>query len=254
MKIFILCGGLGTRLDYQGKLIAKTMINVGSDPILMHIIRNFSNQGFNEFVLCAGHKIETIKSFFKKINAQVAIDKKNHLSLNTIIGGKNTIIDIINTGKKSGTGGRIKIAYEKLSLREDFIATYGDGLSNVSIKKLLKYHYNNNADITLTAVRPKQRYGIIKMSKGRINYFDNSKKQSDIYINGGFFVISKKIIKLIKNNKVYLENEPFENIIKNKKLYSYKHHGFWASMDTLKDKIDLDKIAKNKKNLPWSIK
>ena len=254
MKIFILCGGLGTRLDYQGKLIAKTMINVGSDPILMHIIRNFSNQGYNEFVLCAGHKIETIKGFFKKINAQIVIDKKNHLSLNTVISGKNIIIDIINTGKNSGTGGRIKIAYEKLSLNEDFIATYGDGLSNVSIKKLLKYHYNNNADLTLTAVRPKQRYGIIKMSKGRINYFDNSKKQSDIYINGGFFVISKKIIKLIKKNKIYIENEPFENVIKNKKLYSYKHHGFWASMDTLKDKMDLDKFAKNKKKLPWSIK
>ena len=237
MKIFILCGGFGTRLDYQGKLMAKTMIKIGSEPILIHIIKNFSNQGFNEFVLCAGHKIETIKNFFKRQNIKIKINEKKHLSVVTVIDKKKILIDIIDTGKNTGTGGRIKKAFNKLSLNEDFLATYGDGLSNVPIKKLIKYHYDNKATLTLTAVRPKQRYGILKISKGKVNYFDNSKKKSDVYINGGFFVISKTIIKLIKNTAIYIENEPFKKIIKNNKLYSYKHHGFGLAWIHLKIKM-----------------
>ena len=123
----------------------------------------------------------------------------------------------------------------------------------MSIKKLVKFHYDNNSTLTLTAVRPKQRYGILKMSRNKVNYFDNSKKKSDVYINGGFFVLSKSVINLIKDNNIYLENEPFRNIIKKKKLCAYKHDGFWASMDTLKDKVDLDKIAKKNKKLPWGV-
>ena len=253
MKIFILCGGFGTRLDYQGKLMAKTMIKIGREPILIHIIKNFSNQGFNEFVLCAGHKIETIKKFFKKKKTDVKKNEKKHMTINTVINKNRILIDIIDTGKNTGTGGRIKKAYSKLSLKEDFLATYGDGLSNVPIKKLIKYHYDNNSIVTLTAVRPKQRYGILKISRGKVNYFDNSKKKSDVYINGGFFVISKKAIELIKNNNTYLESEPFKKIIKKNKLYSFKHNGFWASMDTLKDKVDLDKIANTKGKLPWEV-
>ena len=253
MKIFILCGGFGTRLDHQGKLMAKTMINVGNEPILIHIIKNFSNQGFNEFVLCAGHKIETIKKFFKKKNSDVIKNEKKHLSIKTFINKKKILIDIIDTGKNTGTGGRIKKAFNKLSLKEDFLTTYGDGLGNVPIKKLIKYHYDNKAMLTLTAVRPKQRYGVLKILRGKVSYFDNSKKKSDVYINGGFFVISKTLIKLIKNPNMYIENEPFKKMIKNGKLYSYKHHGFWASMDTLKDKNDLDIIAKKNKKLPWRV-
>ena len=254
MKVFILCGGFGTRLDHQGKLMAKTMIEIGNKPILMHIIENFSSQGFNEFVLCGGHKIGTIKRYFIKKNKNIKINEKKHLSLTINIKKKKILIDLIDTGKNTGTGGRIKMAYNKLSLNEDFITTYGDGLSNVSIKNLVKFHYKNKAILTLTAVRPKQRYGILKMCRDKVNYFDNSKKKSDIYINGGFFVISKETINLIKNPNIYLEKEPFKNIIQKDKLYSYKHHGFWASMDTLKDKIDLDKIAKKRKKLPWKVK
>jgi glucose-1-phosphate cytidylyltransferase len=253
MKIFILCGGFGTRLDHQGKLLAKTMIKIGSEPMLMHIIKNFSIQGFNEFVLCAGHKIETIKDFFKKKKIKTKINKEKHLSFEILINKKKILIDIIDTGKNTGTGGRIKHAYNKLSLNEDFIATYGDGLSNVPINKLIKFHYNNKASLTLTAVRPKQRYGVLKISKNKVKYFDNSKNKSDVYINGGFFVVSKKIIKLIKNYKIYIEKEPFKKILKKKELYSFKHEGFWTCIDTLKDKNDLEKILKNRKKLPWKV-
>ncbi len=251
MKIFILCGGFGTRLDDQGKLKAKTMINVGNVPILIHIIKNFLHQGFNEFVLCGGHKIETIYNFFLKKKTKVFLNSKKHLCLSYKLDNKKMLIDILDTGKNTGTGGRIKKAFKKLKLNNDFIVTYGDGLSNVSIKNLLKFHYKKKSELTLTSVRPKQRYGILKIKKDKVKYFDNSKKKSDVYINGGFFVISKNVIKLIKSEKIYLENEPFKKILKKGKLFSFKHQGFWASMDTLKDKIDLDNLAKKKGKLPW---
>jgi len=251
MKVFILCGGFGTRLDNTGKLIAKTMISIRNKPILIHILENFLEQGFHEFVICGGHKIETIKNYFLKKKKKIIHKAKSHLSLNTFIKNKNITIDIIDTGKKTGTGGRLKKAYKKLKLDSDFLATYGDGLSNLSIKKLIKFHYKNKSLITLTAVKPKQRYGILKIKNNKVRFFDNSKKKSDVFINGGFFVISKKIINLIKDDKIYLENEPFKKILKIGKLFSYKYNGFWASMDTLKDKNDLEKLARKSRKLPW---
>lgn len=253
MKVFILCGGFGTRLDDQGKLKAKTMINVGKTPILIHIIKNFMNQGFYEFVLCAGHKVETINNYFVKKKTKIILKNKKHFRLIYKLDNKKVLIDIFNTGKNTGTGGRIKKAYNKLKLESDFLATYGDGLSNLSIRKLIKFHYKKKSELTLTSVRPKQRYGILKIKNNKVKFFDNSKKKSDVYINGGFFVISKNVIKLIKNDNIYLENEPFKKILKKGKLYSFKHKGFWASMDTLKDKIDLDRLAKNNKKLPWRV-
>ena len=253
MKVFILCGGFGTRLDDKGKLTAKTMIKVGKLPILIHIIKNFLHQGFNEFVICGGHKIETIHKYFIKKKIKIIKKNKSHFSFKSSIDGKKILVDILDTGKNTGTGGRIKKAYIKLRLKNDFLATYGDGLSNVSIKRLIKFHYKKKSQLTLTSVRPKQRYGILKKKKDKVKYFDNSKKKSDVYINGGFFVISKDIIKLIKKDKTYLENEPFKKILNRGKLFTYKHKGFWASMDTLKDKIDLDNLAKKNKRLPWKV-
>ena len=130
--------------------------------------------------------------------------------------------------------------------------TYGDGLSNVKIKKLVNFHYNNNSSVTLTAVRPKQRYGILKINNKKVQYFDNSKEKSDVYINGGFFVISKYAVKKIKNKNIYWEKEPLSFFLKKKKLFAYKHEGFWKSLDTLKDKNDFNQMVKNKKE-PWKI-
>ena len=130
--------------------------------------------------------------------------------------------------------------------------TYGDGLSNVNIKKLIKFNFRNKSEVTLTAVRPKQRYGIIKIRKNKVGFFDNSKKKSDVYINGGFFVISKNAVKRIKNKKIYWEKEPLSYFLNQKKLFAYKHEGFWKSLDTLKDKNDFNEIIKKKK-IPWLI-
>tara|TARA_B100000035_G_C20897978_1_gene508048 strand:+ start:87 stop:866 length:780 start_codon:yes stop_codon:yes gene_type:complete len=253
MKVFILCGGYGTRLDNLGRVIAKPMAYIGKEPILMHIIKNFCIQGFNDFVLCTGHKNLSINNYFlykNKNNLKIFSKAKNKIFFKYKKKNLNFNCNIIYTGKNSGTGGRIKIAYKKLNLNEDIIMTYGDGLSNVNIKKLLKFHKDNSALVTLTAVKPKIRYGFIKIKNKKINYFDNTnQKKTDVYINGGFFIISNNAIKLIKNNQVYWEKEPLESLISNKKLFAFKHHGFWQSVDTLKDLNDLNDQLKTKKIL-----
>ena len=256
MKVFILCGGYGTRLDDLGKVIAKPMVRVGNEPILFHIIENYCVQGFNDFVLCTGHKSQTVRNFFlkgKKKFIKIVKNKKNHLSLNFKNNKINFNCDIIFTGINNGTGGRIKIAYDKLKLDEDILMTYGDGISNVNINKLVKFHYKNKSIVTLTAVRPKQKYGVLKIKKNRILYFDESKQKSDIYINGGFFVISKKSIKYIKNKNVYWESEPLEKVIKKNGMYAHKHNGYWQCLDTLKDQRELNNLF-NQKKLLWKFK
>ena len=256
MKIFLLCGGLGTRLNYEGTLKAKAMIRIGNQPILKHLIDNFCDQNFNEFVLCLGHKSESITNYFFKENKKKIVTLKRtklHSRIKFKLKNKVALIDLVYTGKHSGTGGRIKIAYDMLKLNEDIFMTYSDGLSNVSIKKIINFHYNHSSLVTLTAVRPKRRYGILKINNNKISYFDNTKKKSDVYVNGGFFVISNNAIKYIKHFKTYWEKEPINYIRNKKKLFAYKHNGFWQNMDTMKDKNDLNYLYKKNKFL-WKIK
>ena len=202
MKTFILCGGLGTRLDYEGTLIAKPMVRIGKEPILRHIIQNYTDQKINEFIFCLGHKSNTIIDYFlkeNKRNIKVLIKEKKYIKFLYKIKKTKFLGHLIYTGLNTGTGGRIKIAYKKLKLDEDIMMTYGDGLSNVSIKKLIKFHYKNKSKVTLTAVRPKERYGILKIKNNRVTYFDNQNKKTSTYINGGYFVIDKSSIKKINN-------------------------------------------------------
>ena len=255
MKVFILCGGFGTRLDYEGKLKAKPMVKIGDSPILMHIIQNFVSQNFSEFVLCLGYKSESVINYFKKEKAKftkIISEEKNLLKLRYKDKKINFICNLVFTGIKTGTGGRIKASYEKLKLNEDIIMTYGDGLSNVNVKNLVKFHKKNKSQVTLTAVRPKQRYGVLKINNNKVKFFDNSNKKSDVYVNGGFFVISKDAVKKIKNLETYWEKEPLSYFLKQKKLFAYKHEGFWKSLDTLKDKNDFNEIIKKGKK-PWLI-
>tara|TARA_B110000285_G_C15032815_1_gene567654 strand:- start:419 stop:1195 length:777 start_codon:yes stop_codon:yes gene_type:complete len=256
MKIFILCGGFGSRLDHEGVIKAKPMIKIGKKPMISHIIENFIDQGFTEFVLCLGYKHNSIRDFFlieNKKNIQSIKISNNLTSIK--IKNKNVIfkIDLINTGLNSGTGGRIMKAYNKLKLSEDIIMTYGDGLSDVPIKKLIKFHYNNKSEVTLTAVRPKERYGVLTIKNKKVTYFDNENKKSNVYINGGFFIISKNALKEIKDKDTYWEKEPLIHLKNKKKLFAYKHEGFWKSLDTLKDKNEFNKLFKENKNL-WKVK
>ena len=256
MKVFILCGGFGTRLDQEGTLIAKPMVRIGPDPILMHIIKNYHNQGYNDFVFCLGHKSQTIINYFlkeKKIFSKITKNKKSNIEFT--FKSKNLFFkgSLIYTGLKTGTGGRIKKAYNQLNLNEDIMMTYGDGLSNIPIKRLVKFHYKNNSKVTLTAVRPKERYGVLKIKNNKVTHFDNENKKADTYVNGGFFIVDKSAIKKIINNNIYWEREPLNFFTKKKKLYAFKHDGFWKSLDTLKDKNDFNKLFNSRKKSPWKI-
>ena len=256
MKVFILCGGFGTRLDHEGTLIAKPMVRIGPDPILMHIIKNYHNQGYNDFVFCLGHKSQTIINYFlkeKKIFTKIMKNKKSNIEFT--FKSKNLFFkgSLIYTGLKTGTGGRIKKAYNQLNLNEDIMMTYGDGLSNIPIKKLVKFHYKNNSKVTLTAVRPKERYGVLKIKNNKVTHFDNENKKADTHVNGGFFIFNKSAIKKIINNNIYWEQEPLNFFTKKKQLYAFKHDGFWKSLDTLKDKNDFNKLFNSRKKSPWKI-
>tara|TARA_X000000950_G_scaffold175217_1_gene212948 strand:+ start:260 stop:1036 length:777 start_codon:yes stop_codon:yes gene_type:complete len=257
MKVFILCGGYGTRLDHESKIIAKPMVRIGNEPILFHLIKNFSLQGFNDFVLCLGYKKNTIIDYFtkeKKNFCTVSKFQKKHIELQFKYKKVNTKINLIDTGIKSGTGGRIKIAFKNLKLSEDIIMTYGDGLSSIPIKRLLRFHNKNKSIFTISAVRPKHRYGILKINKkNKLKLFDNSNKKSDIYVNGGFHVISKNCINKVSNRFTFWEKEPMSYFLKREKIFVFKYDGFWKSLDTLKDKNDFNKLYREKKYI-WKPK
>ena len=255
MKIFILCGGTGTRLDEEGKPEPKPLIQIGKDPILLHIIKIYSYYGFNEFVLCLGYKGKMIIDYFKnKYKKKIIEEKKinSYIFLNIKLSNQNYWkVYLVDTKINYGTGGRIKYAFKNLGLDEDIMMTYGDGVSNININQLVKFHYLKNKLTTLTAVFAPHRYGILKIKKNIISGFDNKNANFD-RINGGFFIISKKAISFIKNFNQYWESEPMQKIISKKQFSAFKHNGFWASLDTLKDKKNLNKLWYQKK-APWKI-
>ena len=221
MKVVILAGGFGTRLSEYTKSIPKPMININGKPMIYYILKFYAKHGFKDFYIALGYKGQVIKNFFKK----------NSYGWN---------INLIETGKKTMTGGRLKRLAKHLR-NETFMMTYGDGLSNVNLKKLLKFHKNNKKLVTLTAVRPPARFGALKFKGHFVRYFKEKSKVDEGWINGGFFVIEPKFLNFIKKDDTYLEREPLELASKKKQLVAYRHEGFWQCVDT---KRDLDKIRK----------
>ena len=227
MKVVILAGGFGTRLSEYTKTIPKPMINIDGKPLLLHIMKFYAKHGFKNFYIALGHRGKIIKKFFNK----------KFFDWN---------INLIETGKNTMTGGRLK-RLKKYVGNETFMMTYGDGLSNVNLKKLLKFHKKNKKLVTLTAVRPPARFGALKLKGHNVNYFKEKSQLDEGWINGGFFVMEPKFLKFIKNDDTYLEREPLEQMTKKRQLIAFKHEGFWQCMDTKRDKDKLDKILKSKK-------
>ena len=221
MKVVILAGGFGTRLSEYTKSIPKPMIDINGKPMIYYILKFYAKHGFKDFFIALGYKGQVIKNFFKK----------NSYGWN---------INLIETGKKTMTGGRLKRLAKHLR-NETFMMTYGDGMSNVNLKKLLKFHKNNKKLVTLTAVRPPARFGALKIKGHLVRYFKEKSKVDEGWINGGFFVIEPKFLNFIKKDDTYLEREPLELASKKKQLVAYRHEGFWQCVDT---KRDLDKIRK----------
>ena len=224
MECIILAGGRGTRISELSKKIPKPMIKILQIPIIHRIILHYYSYGFKKFVIAAGYKKKIIKNYF--------IKKKI----------KNCEINVVDTGINTMTGGRLK-RLEKY-VNGTFMLTYGDGLSNVNLKKLLNFHKKNKKIATLTAVRPPARFGAIKIKGNKINYFKEKSKLDQGWINGGFFVFERKIFDYIKGDSTYLEREPLQTISKKGQLLAFKHQGFWQCMYTLRDKEILEKQLK----------
>tara|TARA_B100001057_G_scaffold446700_1_gene485527 strand:+ start:24534 stop:25229 length:696 start_codon:yes stop_codon:yes gene_type:complete len=225
MKVVILAGGMGTRISEYTKTIPKPMIKVCGKPIIHRIIDHYMKYGHNEFFIALGYKGKVIKEYFKKKQFT-----------------KKIKIHLIETGKNTMTGGRLKKL--KKYLNETFLLTYGDGVANVNLNKLINFHKKNKKLITLTAVRPPARFGAIKIKNNIVKYFREKNSLDSGWINGGFFVINPKFIDYIKKDSTYLEQEPFKRATKNKQLLAFKHKGFWQCMDTLRDKEILENRIK----------
>ena len=224
MNVVILAGGLGTRISEYTKLVPKPMIKIAGKPMIYHIMKNYAKYGFKSFIIASGYKGNIIKKFFRKKI-------------------KNWNVSVIDTGKKTMTGGRLK-KLKKYIGDQTFFLTYGDGVSNINIKTLLSFHKKNKKLVTLTAVRPPARFGFVKIKGSQVYYFKEKAKSEEGWINGGFFVMEPKFLSLIKKDSTFLEREPLEMATKAGQLAAFKHTGFWQCVDTKRDLDNLKKALK----------
>lgn len=233
MQLVIFAGGLGTRISEETDYIPKPMVKIGKKPILWHIIKYYSVFGFSEFIICGGYKMDVIKNYFIK-------STKN----------ENWNVKVINTGKNSNTGERLKRV--KKYINNTFCLTYGDGLSNVNIDKLINFHKKNKSLATLTTVKPAPHFGKIIFKGNKVINFLEKDQKKESWINGGFFVCEKKIFKYLNKPNTIFEKDTLTFLAKKKKLTAYKHKDFWYCMDTLRDKRHLNSLWSSKK-APWKI-
>lgn len=255
MKVLILAGGYGTRLSEETNLKPKPMVEIGGKPILWHIMKIYSSQGFNEFIILLGYRGYVIKEYFANYflhQSDVTID----LSSNQIKVHNNTSepwkVTLLDTGLHTMTGGRIQQARPYLN-EEPFMLTYGDGVSNVDLKALKAFHEAHTGDITMTSVQPDGRFGIIVTGNNeQIVSFKEKPKVDEGWINGGFFMCNPEVIDYIEGSETVFEQAPLENLAKDGKLYTYRHNGFWKCMDTLRDKKQLDDMWESGHS-PWKI-
>ena len=256
MKVVILAGGYGTRISEESQFKPKPMIEIGSMPVLWHIMKLYSSYGFNEFVICAGYKQHVIKEWFadyflhtSDITFDFTQDDKIIVHNKRAEKWKVTVVD---TGLDTMTGGRLKRIKSFIG-NEPFFMTYGDGVADVNIKELLEFHKAHSKKATLTAVKPDSRFGVLDITdNNQINAFREKSQVDSGYINAGFMVLEPDVLDYIKDDSVMFEREPLEALAENNQLMCFKHNGFWQCMDTLRDKVKLETLwAENK--APWKV-
>lgn len=253
MKAVILAGGYGTRISEKSHLKPKPMIEIGNKPILWHIMKIYSHYGINEFIICCGYKGYVIKEYFSNYYKHLT-DMTINLCNNDIKYHKNDVenwkITLVNTGIETMTGGRIKRVKDYIQ-NEPFMLTYGDGVADVNLNDLLKFHQDHGKLMTLTSVQPEARFGaIISNEKGLIKKFKEKPKGDGEWINGGFMVCQPEILNYIENDETVLEQKPLSNLAIDNELMAFKHTGFWKPMDTLRDKNQLEELISTAK-APW---
>ncbi len=254
MKVLILAGGFGTRISEYTEKIPKPMVQISNLPILLHIMDIFSHYGHNDFYIALGYKGEVVKNYFKNFsllnkdfkvnleNGQVEFIKGNNLNK------RKWNVTLVDTGLNSLTGRRVKLMQPYLE-NETFFLTYGDGVSDIDLEKLLKFHNDNKKTLTITAVRPQARFGELEIKDELVIDFKEKPQLHQGWINGGFFVAEPRFFDYISDENIMLEREPLEKLTSIKELAAYKHDGFWQCMDTRRDKQFLEDLYK--KGAPW---
>jgi glucose-1-phosphate cytidylyltransferase len=244
MKCVILAGGLGTRISEESHLKPKPMIEIGGKPILWHIMKIYSYYGINEFIICLGYKGYIIKEYFANYFLHMSdvtfdmINNKMEVHEKHVEPWKITLVD---TGEDTLTGGRLKRVREHIGT-EPFCFTYGDGVSDVNIKELIKFHYAHGNNATVTAIQPPGRYGALEIQNESVKSFMEKPAGDGAWINGGFFILDPCVIDLIEGDDISWEDIPLSNLAKNGQLMAFRHQGFWQAMDTLRDKHLLEEL------------
>lgn len=254
MKVVILAGGLGTRISEESHLRPKPMIEIGGKPILWHIMKEYSHYGFNEFIICAGYKQHIIKEYFANYylhNSDITFDftAENSMTVHNNV-AEPWKVTIVDTGLKTMTGGRIK-RIQKYIGNEPFMLTYGDGVSDINLKELLKFHESHGKIATITTIKLSQRFGVLNIEDdGKVNVFREKADEDGERINVGYMVLNPQIFDYLENDNTVFENKPLENLTKDEQLMAYFHDGFWQCMDTKREKDLLEKMW-SENQTPW---
>ena len=251
MQTIILAGGFGTRLSEYTNRIPKPMVEIGQKPILMHIINWYQNFNINNFIVATGYKSEMINDFFEVLlkSKDQKYDFRNGKNEQLSESKNNLVVKTIYSGLDSMTGGRL-LSIRKFIDDDNFMLTYGDGLSNIDINKLIKFHNEHGKIATITAVRPKARFGALNLDGHKVTSFKEKQQLNEGWINGGFFIFKKRIFDYIDDKYSVLEKEPLENLANENQLMAFKHNGFWQCMDTKRDREYLQELW-DSKNAPW---
>lgn len=256
MKVVILAGGLGTRISEESHLKPKPMIEIGGKPILWHIMKHYASFGYNDFIVCCGYKQYIIKEFFADYYLHMSDVTFDFTAENKMVVHNNNIepwkVTLIDTGLNTMTGGRVKRVKDYIG-DETFMLTYGDGVSDVNINALVKFHKSHGKIATLTSVQPGSRFGTLDIDiNENVNTFKEKSKNDGSWINGGFMVLNIDIMDYIAGDSTILEQEPLETIATKGQLKAFRHHGFWQCMDTMRDKELLEKLWRNGQ-APWKV-
>jgi glucose-1-phosphate cytidylyltransferase len=254
MKAVILAGGLGTRLNEETGSKPKPMIEIGQKPMLWHIMKIYSYHGVNDFIICCGYKGYIVKEYFANYflhTSDVTFCMKNNSMEILQNNSEPWTVTLVDTGEATMTGGRLKRVASHIG-DSDFCFTYGDGVADINIKKLIKFHKSQGTLATVTAVHPPGRFGELDINQGRITAFKEKPEGSGVSISGGFFVLSPRVIDYIDDDRTKWEDQPLEKLAKEGELSAFQHNGFWRPMDTLRDKIMLDEIWSSGK-APWKV-
>ena len=255
MKAVILAGGLGTRLSEETVTKPKPMVEIGGKPILWHIMKIYSYYGINEFIICCGYKGYIIKEYFAnyfKHQSDITFNMKDNKMIVHEKRAEPWTVTLVDTGDKSMTGGRLKRVLPYIKNEENFCFTYGDGVANINIKELIAFHKSHGKDATLTATYPPGRFGALDIKDGQVKQFQEKPRGDGALINGGFFVLSPKVIERIKDDNTIWEQEPLKGLAKDNQLMAFIHNDFWQPMDTLRDKNYLEDLW-NSCKAPWKI-